>query len=132
MYDGLIYKSSIRHNDENKFYFSSTANTWKTRFIIIRWTLPTRNMQMLQRFQNSPGILKQVVNWHFVAKITQFFGRGEQCNMCLPEKRFILKNVNNINLLNKQTLRIFYSWIIILYKCRFQMLYFMIYIDYPL
>lgn len=44
----------------------------------------------------------QVVKWDFVAKMTPFSRLGKQCNLCLLEKRFIPKNINNLNLPNKQ------------------------------
>lgn len=42
------------------------------------------------------------ISWDFVTKITPFSSCGNQCNLCLHEKRFILKNIKDQNLLNER------------------------------
>lgn len=81
MYKEVI-KVCIRHNDQIKSYFGSTANNWKKRFCHHKMTLNNKkytNATALSKFYWGIKTYSYtpIINWEFIAKIMPFSGKGE-------------------------------------------------------
>lgn len=76
-YKGVIYKASIKHNGQIKFYFGSAANYWKKHFYHYKITLNNKkyeNATVLSKFywNIKADNYTPHVNWEFVDQTKPF------------------------------------------------------------
>ena len=104
----IVYRADVKNvtNDEKKFYLGVTETPFKERF-----GNHTRDFKHL-KYRNSTELSKYVwelkdanispvIEWSIVTKVlskTQL----NFCQLCLSEKLYIIKSLNDPNLLNKK------------------------------
>ena len=103
----VIYKACVHYNNTTAEYISSTETTFKTRYN--NHTATFRNIDKKNSTTLSKFIWDKKLNptpkidWSIIKVCHTYKPGNKACDLCLSEKLFIIKNLNNPKSLNKRT-----------------------------
>ena len=105
----ILYRADVKNltNDENKFYLGVTETPFKERFGNHTWGFKYpkyRDSTELSKYiwELKDANISPEIEWSIVKKVlskTQL----NFCKLCLSEKFYIIKSLNDPNLLNKKS-----------------------------
>ena len=102
----VIYKAAINTDDSTKEYIGCTEGEFKTRYN--GHTDSFRNIKK-KIVQHQPVWCgekclnpKTKIKWTILKKTDQYSPGNKRCELCLTEKLFIIKEINNNNNINKR------------------------------
>ena len=100
--ESVIYKASIDAAE----YIGLTENTFKTRYnqhmSSFRHQLTKRSTTLAAHVREN-SLDPSKIKWEIIAKCHPYKTGQATCNLCLCEKLFIVKNMNNPKSLNKRS-----------------------------
>ena len=103
----VIYKACVHYNNTTAEYIGSTETTFKTRYN--NHTATFRNIDKKNSTTLSKFIWDKKLNptpkidWSIIKVCHTYKPGNKACDLCLSEKLFIIKNLNNPKSLNKRT-----------------------------
>ena len=105
----VIYQAEIKNNcdDECKTYIGLAGNTFKERFYGHVKSFKHRKYSKETELSKYIWELKDenkqpLVTWKVLKKINNRLN-SKQCILCLSEKYYIIKNIDDVNMLNKRS-----------------------------
>ena len=100
--ESVIYKASI----DSAEYIGLTVNDFKARYTqhmsSFRYPLTKRSTTLAAHIREK-SLDPSRIKWAIIAKSDAYKTGQQTCNLCLSEKLFIVKNLNNPKSLNKRT-----------------------------
>ena len=106
--NNIIYKAEVTNNlnQEEKFYIGLTANSFKDRLNKHKTSFKHR------RYENQTELSKYIwklkdenkvptIKWSILKKTGGSVSK-RYCKLCLMEKLFIIKSIDNVNILNRR------------------------------
>ena len=104
---GVIYKATLTHNNAKAEYIGSTELAFKTRYNLHTHSFrheSKRAATTLSQYVWSNNLNPDpAIKWEILKKCLPYEqGRGD-CDICLSEKVFIIRNLGNPDCLNKRT-----------------------------
>ena len=106
--NNIIYKAEVTNNlnQEEKFYIGLTANSFKDRLNKHKTSFKHR------RYENQTELSKYIwklkdenkvptIKWSILKKTGGSVSKS-YCKLCLMEKLFIIKSIDNVNILNRR------------------------------
>ena len=104
--ESVIYKATVTHANTEAEYVGLTDNQFKTRYNLHTSTFRNENKKVattLASFVWEKGLNPNpTIKWEILKTCPKYKPGQKQCNLCLTEKFFILKNMNNHKSLNKR------------------------------
>ena len=107
MASNIIYRADITTTHEHKFYFGTSETRFKQRYSnhsrdikYINYQHCTELAKYLWQLKNNN--ITYDIKWSIASKVYGY-ASSLKCKLCLMEKYWIIKNLNNPNLLNKRS-----------------------------
>ena len=107
MAENIIYQATLSHGNKKVFYIGSTSTDFKQRYRNHTQSFRSyayRKQTTLSRYiwdnnlNPSPNI-----KWKILKRCSTYTPGQKQCDLCLQEKTFIIKNLNNPRNINQRT-----------------------------
>ena len=102
----VIYKAAINTDDATKEYIGCTEGEFKTRYnghTDSFRNIKNKNSTTLASLVWEKGLNpKPKIKWTILKKTDQYSPGNKRCELCLTEKLFIIKEINNNNNINKR------------------------------
>ena len=107
--ESIIYKATVRTDDDNFEYIGSTEKSFKTRYYNHTKSFNNEKYKYETKLSSCIWDLKEenknyVLEWCILKKCRPYKCGSRRCDICLNEKYFILKyNRSNPSLLNSRS-----------------------------
>ena len=104
--ESVVYKAKVTYQDSEMEYVGITNGPFKTRYNEHTSNFrieASKNKTTLAKFVHDKKLNPSPpVKWQIMKQVRRYAPGQKTCNLCLLEKLYIVKNMNNIRSLNKR------------------------------
>ena len=104
--ESVVYKAKVTYEDSEMEYVGITNGPFKTRYNEHTSNFrieASKNKTTLAKFVHDKKLNPSPpVKWQIMKQVRRYAPGQKTCNLCLLEKLYIVKNMNNIRSLNKR------------------------------